>query len=73
MTTYRLFSPLRHRYNLVSATLACRRLGLPDHTLRSDRNETVSFVIHGARDDAAGVVAGEQEYPVHRAPAAPAS
>jgi hypothetical protein len=71
VTTYRLFSPLRHRYNLVSATLACRRLGLPDHTLRGDRNETVSFVIHGARGDAAGVVGGEQEYPAHRAPAAP--
>lgn len=71
VTTYRLFSPLRHRYNLVSATLACRRLGLPDHTFRSDRNEKVSFVIHGAGDDVAGVVDGEQEYPVHRAPAAP--
>ncbi|HET9829085.1 MAG TPA: hypothetical protein VFQ11_11325 [Nocardioidaceae bacterium] len=71
VTTYRLFSALRHRYNLVSATLACRRLGLPDHTLRSDRDEKVSFVIHGAGDDVAGVVDGEQEYPVHRAPTAP--
>ena len=46
---------------------------MPDHTLRGDRNETVSFIIHGARDDAAGVVGGEQEYPAHRAPAAPAA
>lgn len=71
VTTYRLFSALRHRYNLVSATLACQRLGLPDHMLRSDRNEKVSFVIHGAGDDVAGVVDGEQEYPAHRAPTAP--
>ena len=71
VTTYRLFSALRHRYNVVSATLACRRLGLPDHTLRKDRHESVSFVIHDADLDVAGVVAGEQEYPVHGAPAAP--
>jgi len=70
VTTYRLFSPLRHRYNLVTATLACRRPGYPDHTLRSDRPESVSFVIHGVDHDVAGVVEGEQEYPAHSAPSA---
>jgi hypothetical protein len=73
VTTYRLFTPLRHRYNLVCATLACRRLGLPDHALRNDRHESVSFVIHDADHDVAGVVDGEQEYPAHGAPAAQAA
>lgn len=42
---FRLYQPLSQRYYLVSATLACRRPGIPDHTLRPERHEAVFFVM----------------------------
>lgn len=53
---YRLFQPLSQRYYLVSATLATRRPGIPDHALRADKGEEVHFVIRRL------TAAGEQAF-----------
>lgn len=42
---YRLFQPLSQRFYLVTATLACRRPGIPDHQVRPALDEKASFVI----------------------------
>jgi hypothetical protein len=42
---YRLFQPLSQRYYLVSATLVCRRPGIPDHTVNLRAKESVGFVM----------------------------
>lgn len=42
---FRLFQPLSQRYYLVTATLACRRPGIPDHAVQAGRGERVSFVL----------------------------
>ncbi len=46
---YRLYHPLSRRYYLVTATLVCRRPGIPDHRIRKD--ETVSFVVRRVAKD----------------------
>ena len=87
---YRLFQPLNQRYYLVSATLACRRPGIPDHTVRPNRQERTTFVIRRLTDsggeqafkpgngphdgwvaaDGTGLIAGEEQHPMHPAPVA---
>lgn len=46
---YRLYHPLSRRYYLVTATLVCRRAGIPDH--RVAKGETVSFVVRRVEPD----------------------
>lgn len=84
---YRLFHPLNQRYYLVSATLVCRRPGIPDHTVHTNRKERTTFVIRrlGSAGEqafveetetwvaatAARLVPGELQHPMHPAPVAP--
>lgn len=85
---YRLFHPLNQRYYLVSATLVCRRPGIPDHTVQANRQERTTFVIRRLTDtgaeeaflaatqtwvatSGATLVEGEEQHPMHPAPAAP--
>jgi len=42
---YKLFQPLHQRYYLVTASLVCRKLGLPDRTVDCKNGEKVSFVL----------------------------
>lgn len=42
---YRLFQPLSQRYYLVTATLVCRRPGIPDHQVRPALEEKATFVM----------------------------
>ena len=83
--TYRLFQPLSRRYYLVTASLCCRRAGLPDHQPDPGEDEQAVFVVRRVDDDGteyghvgAGWVAadgstlldGEQRFPLHAAPVA---
>jgi len=42
---YRLFQSLSQCYYLVSATLVCRRPGIPDHAVKRAKGQRVSFVM----------------------------
>lgn len=42
---YRLFQPLHQRYYLVTASLVCRKLGMPDRSVDRKNGEKVSFVL----------------------------
>ncbi len=42
---FRLYQPLHSRFYLISAALACRLPGLPDHTVKPDQGESIGFVI----------------------------
>jgi hypothetical protein len=42
---FRLYQPLHSRFYLLSAALACRLPGLPDHTVKPDEGESITFVI----------------------------
>jgi hypothetical protein len=42
---FRLFQPMSQCYYIVSATLVCRRPGIPDRTVKVARGERTSFVI----------------------------
>jgi hypothetical protein len=42
---FRLFQPMSQCYYLVSATLVCRRPGIPDRAVKPARGERTSFVI----------------------------
>jgi hypothetical protein len=42
---FRLYQPLHQRFYLLSAALACRLPGLPDHTVKPDEGESIGFVI----------------------------
>lgn len=42
---FKLFQPAQSRFYLVAATLACRLPGLPDHTVKPQLKEAVSFVV----------------------------
>jgi len=81
-TPYRLFQPLSRRYYLLTASLACRRPGIPDHRLSPAENDRVFFVMRqidsaGAEKgfvdgqwipaSSAAVLPGEQEHPMHPA------
>ena len=42
---YRLFQPLSQRYYLVTASLVCRRVGIPDRAVRLSKGERTTFVL----------------------------
>jgi hypothetical protein len=42
---YRLFHPLSQRYYLVTASLVCRRVGIPDRAVKPAAGERTTFVI----------------------------
>jgi hypothetical protein len=42
---YRLFQPLSQRFYVVSATLVCRRPGIPDHSVKPAQGEKTMFVM----------------------------
>ncbi len=80
---FRLYQPLSMRYYLVTATLACRRPGIPDHLASAQEGERVFFVLRQRTTDgtelalvdgqwqpvAGDVLAeGEEEHPLHSAP-----
>ncbi|HXH38219.1 MAG TPA: hypothetical protein VNN08_06300, partial [Thermoanaerobaculia bacterium] len=52
----KLFQPAHQRYYLVTASLVCRSLGLPDRSLDTARQERVSFVIRLLRPRIAATV-----------------
>lgn len=43
--TFKLYLPFHRRYYLVTGSLVCRHLGLPDHTVNRKDGEKVSFVL----------------------------
>ena len=47
---YRLFQPLSQRYYLVVASLVCRRVGLPDHTIQPSKGERTTFLVRRLAD-----------------------
>jgi hypothetical protein len=47
----KLFHPARGHFNLVAATLACRRPGLPDHKIDARAGETAAFVLRKRDED----------------------
>jgi hypothetical protein len=82
--TYRLFQPLSRRYYVVTASLCCRRPGLPDHQLDPGEEEQAFFVMRRVDDageyghvgaawlpaDANTLLDGEKRFPVHATPVA---
>ena len=60
----KLYQPAHQRFYLVTACLVCQRPGLPDHTLHSEREERVSYVIRRVfrQPAAAGRPAPTEEY-----------
>ena len=42
---YRLFQPLSQRYYLVTASLVCRRVGIPDRAVQLSKGERTTFVL----------------------------
>lgn len=44
-TTLKFYQPAHARFYLVSASLACRLPGLPDHTIKRNQGETTTFVV----------------------------
>ncbi len=44
-TPYRLFQPLSQRYYLVTASLVCRRVGIPDRAVQRSKGERTTFVL----------------------------
>jgi hypothetical protein len=50
-TPYRLFHPLSQRYYIVSASLVCRRPGIPDHQVRPRAGEKTTYVMRQLADD----------------------
>ena len=45
VTPYRLFQPLSQRYYLVTASLVCRRVGIPDRAVQRSKGERTTFVL----------------------------
>jgi len=41
----KLYQPVHQRHYLVSSSLVCGRVGLPDHTINAGRHERASFVL----------------------------
>jgi hypothetical protein len=48
---YKLFHPLSQRYYVVSASLVCRRPGIPDHQVRARAGEKTTYVMRQLADD----------------------
>ena len=42
---YRLYQPISQRYYLVTASLVCRRVGIPDRAVRRSKGERTTFVL----------------------------
>ncbi|HEX8359816.1 MAG TPA: hypothetical protein VF613_06910 [Longimicrobium sp.] len=51
--TLKLYQPVHGRFYLVTASLACRVPGLPEHTVELAEGETVSFLVRRLATDAA--------------------
>ncbi len=49
LPSYKLFQPVHGRFYLVSASLVCRRPGLPDHKVRTSQGERTTFVLRRLR------------------------
>lgn len=47
----KLFQPAHGHFNLVAATLVCRRAGLPEHLVDAARAEKVGFLLRRLNDD----------------------
>jgi len=47
---YRLFQPLSQRYYLVTASLVCRRVGIPDRAVQLSKGERTTFVVRQLAD-----------------------
>ncbi len=45
LSVFKLYQPLHQRFYLVTGSLVCRHLGLPDHTVDRKKREKTSFVI----------------------------
>lgn len=84
--TLRLKNPTDHVYSLVTASLVCRRVGIPDHAVTPRRGESAAFVVRRTESgQESGLVAGgswlpatpdalvpgEQRFPLHALPVAP--
>jgi len=41
----KLYQPVHQRFYLVTSSLVCERVGLPDHSINSGRHERVTFVV----------------------------
>ena len=83
----RLKNPTDHVYNLITASLVCRRVGIPDHAVNPRRGESAAFVMRRLESSGheSGLVAdgswlpatpdalvpGEQRYPLHALAVAP--
>lgn len=80
---FRLYQPLSMRYYLVTATLACRRPGIPDHLVSAREGDRAFFVLRQLAPDrterarvgrqwvpvaGAALADGEEEHPLHTAP-----
>jgi hypothetical protein len=48
---YRLFQPLSQRYYLVTASLVCRRAGVPDRAVQRSKGERTTFVLRQVASD----------------------
>lgn len=48
---YRLYQPLSQCYYLVTASLVCRRVGIPDRAVRPSKGERTTFVVRHLADD----------------------
>lgn len=70
---FRLFQPMSQCYYLVSATLVCRRPGIPDRAVKPAKGERTSFVIRllDAHGERAWVPAGGQGSSTAPAPGSP--
>ena len=70
---FRLFQPMSQCYYIVSATLACRRPGIPDRAVKPAQGERTSFVIRLLDDggEQAWVPAGGQGSITAPAPGSP--
>jgi hypothetical protein len=47
---YRLYQPLSQRYYLVTASLVCRRVGIPDRGVQRSKGERTTFVLRKVAD-----------------------
>jgi hypothetical protein len=48
----KLYQPTHQRFYLIASSLACRKPGLPDHTINKSAGESVSFVVRQLRPNA---------------------
>jgi hypothetical protein len=48
----KLYQPTQQRFYLIASALACRKPGLPDHTINKSAGESVAFVVRQLRPNA---------------------